>query len=305
MHDLLKILAKPDNVPIVLMIPATLVLLVMWWKVARSNDQRFEEGGLEAVRVSMEGVLPPEPEDGNEDDIGRVHTWPYLVRIELIVALAVMLLLTVWSILIDAPLEQLADPARTPNPSKAPWYFLGLQEMLVYFDAWIAGVVLPLLIIVGLAAIPYVDPNPHGNGYYCWKHRRFAISVFLFGYLILWIVLILVGVFCRGPGWNWFWPWQTWDPQLQVSSPSRNWSDLFGISEGRGAFIFGAMTMAMYYGLAGLYWFRNRVRLRALGFVRYGIVAFLFLTMMGLPIKVFLRLALTVKYVWVTPWFNI
>ena len=78
-------------------------------------------------------------------------------------------LLLVWSLLVDAPLEEPANPTRTPNPSKAPWYFLGLQEMLVFFDPWHAGVVLPSFIIIGLMVIPYIDINPKGNGYYTFR----------------------------------------------------------------------------------------------------------------------------------------
>src|SRR3954470_3738096 len=76
----------------------------------------------------------------------RIHTWPYLVRLEFLTALVVMIVMTVWSITIEAPLEEPANPNKTPNPSKAPWYFLGLQEMLVYFDPWMAGVLLPTMI---------------------------------------------------------------------------------------------------------------------------------------------------------------
>ena len=64
------------------------------------------------------------------------------------------------------------------NPSKAPWYFLGLQEMLVYFDPWIAGVVMPSIIMIGLMVFPYVDSNPLGNGYYTYRQRRFAVNMF-------------------------------------------------------------------------------------------------------------------------------
>src|SRR5215211_4507513 len=120
----------------------------------------------------------------------KVHTWPHLVRMEFLVALFVTVVLTLWSITIDAPLEEPANPTKTPNPSKAPWYFLGLQEMLVYFDPWMAGVVLPTLIIIGLMVIPYIDVNPRGNGYYTFKERKFAISTFMFGFLVLWIILI-------------------------------------------------------------------------------------------------------------------
>ena len=99
------------------------------------------------------------------------------------------------------------------NPAKAPWYFLGLQEMLVYFDPWIAGVVMPTLIVVGLMIIPYVDTNPLGSGYYTWKQRKFSILTFCFGFLFLWVLMVIVGTFIRGPGWMWFWPGQTVGPQ--------------------------------------------------------------------------------------------
>jgi hypothetical protein len=110
----------------------------------------------------------------------EVHVWPFLLRIEFLATIIVTLILMVWSITLDAPLEEPANPTLTMNPSKAPWYFLGLQEMLVYFDPWMAGVVLPSLILVGLMAIPYMDANPLGNGYYTYKQRKFAILVLLF-----------------------------------------------------------------------------------------------------------------------------
>ena len=118
------------------------------------------------------------------------------------------MVLIVWSILLKAPLEQPANRAVTPNPSKAPWYFLGLQEMLVYFDPWLAGVVLPSLIIVGLIAIPYIDKNPKGNGYYTFAERKVEITMFLFGFVILWSSLIVLGTFLRGPNWNFFGPFE-------------------------------------------------------------------------------------------------
>jgi len=307
MEQLVAILTKPDNIPILAMVPVTIGLVFLWRKAALTNDRLIDEGGIEAVRAHMEGARP-ERGDDEDPDLGRLHTWPYLVRVELIATLIVLLVVTIWAIGIDAPLEQLADPTRTPNPSKAPWYFLGLQEMLVYFDPWIAGVMLPLLIIGGLSAIPYLDVNPNGSGYYGWKQRKFAIVTFLFGFLILWFSLILIGMVFRGPGWNWFWPWETWDPQRPIATPNQNWSDLFGIQSQLLAAIFGALTIACYYGLAVVYWFRRKASsptLQRMGRLRYAITAFLFLTMMALPIKMILRHALGVKYVWVTPWFNI
>ena len=106
------------------------------------------------------------------------------MRMEFLAAIIVTVILFVWSITLNAPLEELANPNLTMNPAKAPWYFLGLQEMLVYFDPWIAGVVMPTLIVVGLMIIPYVDTNPLGSGYYTWKQRRFSITTFCFGFIV-------------------------------------------------------------------------------------------------------------------------
>ena len=100
----------------------------------------------------------------------------------------------------------------TPNPSKAPWYFVGLQELLTYSDAWNVGVVVPALAILGLMAIPYLDRNPTGSGYYSIRGRRFACFVFLFGFLQLWILPILIGTFLRGPNWSYFGLYEVRDP---------------------------------------------------------------------------------------------
>ncbi|RMH42393.1 MAG: cytochrome C [Deltaproteobacteria bacterium] len=238
----------------------------------------------------------------------RIHTWPYLVRMEFLCALVIMIVMTVWSINIDAPTEQAADPNRTPNPSKAPWYFLGLQEMLVYFDPWFAGVVLPSLIIVGLMVIPYIDINPRGNGYYTVKERKFAVSMFMFGFLVLWIALIVIGTFFRGPGWNLFWPWQYWDPHKTVALTNVDLPYQLGARTQSAMFLIGAIaTLGYYPGLAivGQFLLRKKPVYQELGAVRYHIVAFLFLMMMALPLKMFLRLAFNTKYIWVTPWFNI
>jgi hypothetical protein len=158
----------------------------------------------------------------------KIHTWPHLVRMEFLVALFVTVALTLWAMMVDAPLEEPANPTRTPNPSKAPWYFLGLQEMLVYFDPWHAGVVLPTLIIVGLMIIPYIDINPKGNGYYCFKDRKYEIMTFFLGFHVLWMVTIIIGTFFRGPGWNLFWPWQHWDAHKVVALTNVDLPYLFG-----------------------------------------------------------------------------
>jgi hypothetical protein len=283
---------------------------------------------------AAKGVGKPRRVNPLED---KLHVWPFLVRNEFLALLIVMFILAVWSIGINAPLEEPANPAQTPNPSKAPWYFLGLQEMLVYFDPWIAGVVLPGLIIVGLMVIPFVDPNPKGNGYFTFRERPFAITMYLFGFLILWIALIVQGVFMRGPGWNFFWPWEKWDPHkvvalnnvdlpywglfgtgfpfkwmgnpkigdLPLLGPALGWA-IPGMDQVE---ILGLVLCGGYYLLGAVGWFWMKRRgwrvVDELGPVRYGIVAFLFLSMMSLPIKMFLRIFFNIKYVWVTPWFNI
>lgn len=241
----------------------------------------------------------------------EIPTWPYLVRKEFLAAIICTIILIVWSILLDAPLEELSDPTMTPNPAKAPWYFLGLQEMLVYFDPWIAGVIFPMLIIIGLMAIPYVDFNPKGNGYYTFKERKFAMLTFCFGFHFLWILLIIVGVFMRGPGWLWFWPWQEWDPHRIVAETNYDLSSFIGInSKSFLGFVLGGAVVIGYFfmGMTIPYRFmkaRKSVALEKLGIMRYSIVAFLFFSMLALPIKVCLRLVFHVKYIWVTPWFNI
>ena len=120
-----------------------------------------------------------------------------------------------------------ASSVKTPNPSKAPWYFLGLQEMLVYFDPWMAGVVLPSMMVAGLMAIPYLDFNKEGNGYYTIKERKFSYMVFQFGFLEMWITLIVLGTLFRGPNWNFFGPYEYWDAHKVEALNNVNLSQFF------------------------------------------------------------------------------
>ena len=154
----------------------------------------------------------------------KLDTWPNLIKREYIAAAACLLVLMVWALLVNAPLDVIANPHATPNPEKAPWYFVGLQEMLYYFDPWIAGVMVPNVIIVGLMAIPFIDPSPKGIGRYSFKERPFANTMFLLG-IIMWFIFIFMGEFCRGPNFMWYWPWQSW--LLQKPAPLATW-DLFG-----------------------------------------------------------------------------
>ncbi len=241
-----------------------------------------------------------------EDIPEKVHVWPYLVRIEFLCSIIVIVLLAVWSIVIDAPLEEAANPTKTPNPSKAPWYFLGLQDILVYFDPWFAGVIAPVLIIVGLMLIPYLDVNPKGNGYYTYHERKVAIWVYCFGFLVLWIALIIMGVFLRGPGWNLFMPWQYWDPHKVVALVSVDLPYAFGVRTYLMASIVGGAVVIGYFVVGtAIYFFMERKAIKSVGFTRMFIKIQLILIMIGIVIKIVLRLAFNIKYIWVTPWFNV
>ena len=188
--------------------------LVMWaaFYQAVNNDERFARG------------LKSDEHEAAEE---KLHVWPYLVYLEGVMAAFVLALLFIWSLGLDAPLEMFANPAKSPNPAKAPWYFLGLQELLVYYDPWIAGVLLPLMIIVGMIALPYCDPNPKGVGYFTFDQRKFAITTYLFGYVMMWLVLIFVGTFLRGQNWNFFGLYEQWDPHKVIAANNINVSELF------------------------------------------------------------------------------
>ena len=241
----------------------------------------------------------------------KIHTWPHLVRGEFLVMLFVLVAMTLWSLLVDAPLEEPANPARTPNPSKAPWYFLGLQEMLVYFDPWYAGVVLPTFIIIGLMVIPFIDINTKGNGYYTFKDRKWEIMTFILGFHVLWVVTIIIGTFFRGPGWNLFWPWQRWDPHKVVALTNVDLPYLVGLRDYWVMAGFG-LSLVLFYFIFSVWlfykwiiWVKGKEFMIRWGAVRFAITAFLFVTMMALPVKMFLRLVFNIKYIMVTPWLNI
>ena len=273
-------------------------------------DKKKNESGRYRALAFVKGESLAKEKDSHVSE-DELPTWPYLVRKEFLAAIIVTIILMVWSVALNAPLEDPSDPSVTPNPAKAPWYFLGLQEMLVYFDPWIAGVMFPSLIVMGLMAMPYIDINPKGNGYYTFKERWFAILTFCFGFHILWILLIIVGVFMRGPGWLWFWPWQEWDAHRIVADTNYDLTQFIGIDSKSllGSLIGGGViTVYFFLGMVIPFLFLkvtgNRT-LEKLGIIRFSLVAFLFLSMMGLPIKVFLKLIFHLKYIWVTPWFNI
>src|SRR6267378_4294637 len=302
------IIIKPDNVPITIMVISVMFFIWVSFRRAALNDERLSAG------------LPLMEED--KDD--KVLVWPDLVYTELICLIAATAGLTLWAIVSKAPLEQPANPGYAPNPAKAPWYFLGLQEMLVYFDPWMAGVVYPGLIILGLAIMPFIDTNPKGNGYFTLKERPFAIGTWLFGFLILWVVLIFFGTFLRGPNWNFFGPYEFWDSHKQEALNNMDVSNLWWnkiMKTARPSLDWNPIPLLPHWlvrewlgiTLVGIYLVIVPLILRAtvfkrmyenMGLIRYVLMITHLLLMALMPIKMVLRWLFNMKYFIYLPEFS-
>jgi hypothetical protein len=237
----------------------------------------------------------------DEEEGEELPVFPHLTFREIIATMVVILALIWISMFFDAPLEEIADPSKTPNPAKAPWYFVGLQELLVYFDPWIAGVMIPILIIFGLMAIPFVNrthflANGEGKGPSVLTTRPgvFTGTVFAIG-VTAWFALIIIGLFFRGPSWQWYWPWESWAVHKPVTSITKNFP-----------LWFGTVVVSLYYILGVTL---PRIFLvkfyKQLGLARYLITVFFVLSMFAVFGKIILRLLFDVKYIIHTQWFNI
>jgi hypothetical protein len=296
------IVTKEDNVPIVLLIFTVGFFTWLAFRKGVLNDERLAKG-------------EPPAEKAEED---KVLVWPDLVYTELIAMIVMTFVLVIWAVLLKAPLEQPASSAKAPNPSKAPWYFLGLQEMLVYYDPWMAGVVLPTFIVVGLISLPYIDFNQKGNGYFTFAQRKFAVTTFLFGFVVLWCTLIVLGTFLRGPNWNFFAPFEAWDPHKVLPLNNINLSDYFWLpmgvvfEEGKGWYIRelpGIVLVLAYLFLLPPLLARTIMRpfFVRMGFIRFFLLVNLLQFMAALPIKMVLRWTINLKYIVYIPeyFFNI
>jgi menaquinol-cytochrome c reductase cytochrome b/c subunit len=142
-------------------------------------------------------------QDVKASPVDKVHTWPHLLAAEFVAALACMSFTFFFSVFVNAPLLQQANINKTPNPSKAPWYFLGLQELLTMFHPMIAGVTIPGVGLIVLILAPYIDKNPSNKP----EDRKFATSLMTV-HLMFWAVLVIIGSFFRGPGFNFTLPWR-------------------------------------------------------------------------------------------------
>jgi len=142
-------------------------------------------------------------QDVKAQPVDKVHTWPHLLAAEFVAALACTAFTFLFSIWVNAPLLQHSNPNQTPNPSKAPWYFLGLQELLTMFHPMVAGVTIPGVGLIVLIFAPYIDKNPSNKP----EDRKFAISLMTV-HMMFWAVLVMIGSFFRGPGFNFTLPWR-------------------------------------------------------------------------------------------------
>jgi hypothetical protein len=296
--NFIKIILWPDNIPInILIVCISFFTWLTLYKCAE-NDNRIEAGEL--------------PIEALPENREKVWSWPNLVYTELFMIIACTVFLIVWAIIFKAPLEEPANPTWAPNPAKAPWYFLGLQEMLVYFDPWMAGVVLPVIILVGLILIPYIDTNPKGNGYYTFTERKMAITGFMFGWLVLWIYLIIVGTFLRGPNWTFYGPFELWDfhkvePMYNVNLSEYFWIKIFNtpmpkslILREMPGIIITFIYLAVIPPMVGASNFGKKIIEKA-GQIRFYIFVMLILGMTSLPIKMILRWLFDLKYIIALP----
>jgi quinol-cytochrome oxidoreductase complex cytochrome b subunit len=171
------------------------------------NDDPTLAGGKRVL-----GVVPGRPAAGERkvpEEQRLVMVWPHLLVRHAVAALVVLIVTLIVSLLFDAPLREIANPNVTPNPEKAPWYFVGLQELLSHFHPVVAGVLVPAAMVIGLVALPYLDRNPARRP----GSRKVAVWTFTI-FLVAWVVLTLIGFAFRGPDWAWVWPWDEWYGEL-------------------------------------------------------------------------------------------
>ncbi|MGH2817635.1 MAG: menaquinol-cytochrome c reductase cytochrome b subunit [Actinomycetota bacterium] len=157
----------------------------------------------ERVQRLLAVVKPEAIQKVERRPMDRVNVWPHLMAAEFISLLVVTAIITFFSLAVDAPLRDLSNFNQTPNPSKAPWYFLGLQELLRYFHPQVAGVTIPTVLILVWFALPFLDRNPSTRP----DDRKLAIVLFSF-YVLTFAGLTIIGMFFRGPGFNFVFPWK-------------------------------------------------------------------------------------------------
>lgn len=268
----------------------TTLIGVHFWRIRKDGFSAPSAIGVPGGRVASDLELK-----NYQGIIEEVPTWPHLVAREFLAMLVVVFIARLWATLQSAPLDVIANAARTPNPLKAPWFIVGFQELALYFDPWLAELLFPALLLFGLLALPYIDPSPRGVGIYGFSHRRVAISLFLMGYL-LWLALTITGVFFRGPYWQLVAPWSG--------------AILLDTED-----IVGGWSLPWPAGLAFLLvWYVGGFRVPRQWAPQvymeqhkssYALLMVIVMTILLIPLKVILRLLTGLQYFLVTPWFNI
>jgi quinol-cytochrome oxidoreductase complex cytochrome b subunit len=207
-------------------LPMVVVVMmgIHFWRIRK-------DGGISGPQVETSGqestqeVFPPQPEKKyalmsvmkgkslliDKEPENTESTFPYLVSKELAFTIISLVVLLIVSYCFNAPLEEMANPEKTPSPAKAPWYFLWIQEMISWASPFWSGVVIPGLIMLALVVLPYLDRDPRGVGVWFAPERKRIVTIFTIAVISV-VLLILIGEYCRGPGWEWYWPWEHWTP---------------------------------------------------------------------------------------------
>mgnify|MGYP001816052104 CR=1 FL=1 len=205
-------------------LPMVVVVMmgIHFWRIRKDggiSGPQVETSGQESTRE----VFPPQPEKKyalmsvmkgksmliDKEPENTESTFPYLVSKELTFTIISLVVLLVVSYCFNAPLEEMANPEKTPSPAKAPWYFLWIQEMISWASPFWSGVVIPGLVMLALVILPYIDRDPRGVGVWFAPERKRIVTVFTIAVIVV-LLLILIGEYCRGPGWEWYWPWEHW-----------------------------------------------------------------------------------------------
>jgi quinol-cytochrome oxidoreductase complex cytochrome b subunit len=187
---------ESEVTPDLKMMPATEGDVVLTVKAVQLEPRRTY--GLQGL------VRGPLTKVGNVPD-NSVYSWPHLLMAEVFVLIVTIAAVLVLSLLFDAPLEEPVNVMHPPNPAKAPWYFLGLQEMVSYSAFW-GGVGLPTIFVILLILAPYLDRSPAGVGRWFARERLFANTLFL-TFVVVNVFLVVIGTFFRGPNWAFVTPW--------------------------------------------------------------------------------------------------
>ncbi len=294
------LLKEPDALALVLFLVIVSTALIIGLVKAVRQDRRrdtLEENNLQKEKPSA----LKDPPSGRE----LVTVWPHLLKRELFAAMLVCLILSWWAIIHEFPLGAPVDPQVTPTVAKAPWFFIGIQELLQYFDAWIAGVLLPLITILGLMALPYLDVSQEGVGQHTIKKRPLAISglLLLFGF---WLCPAVIGLYLRTENWSLGPAWRGAPIAESETFLYTSFAERFGLSSIANQILGGALCLGPFLALFAI-WPRVKKRpwAKRMGFGRYFVATGLAVLACGVLLKILLQLALKVRYIWITPWFRI